>query len=231
MAESAAVRVVERPCHAGGYDNDYVDGNPPESLCCGVCTLPLREPHLLCCCGKGICESCIERVRLQGKPCPYCKQAIKTVLDRELRSKVLDLAVHCTNKKDGCTWKGELRNVQDHISRTCRLEKQQCRYNCGEVLIRFRSVRHEMDDCPNRPLELKLESYKRQVASQFTGVRSQFIDVQSQLTEVASQLANALSQFTEYEVKIALLEAQLVCPPCKLTMSGYYFYFIFYFFL
>ena len=112
-----------------------IDGDLPEALCCGVCTLPFREPHLLLCCGKKICESCIKRVRFQGKPCPYCNQAIRIVLDKELRSRVLDLVVYCSNRKDGCTWTGELRNIQDHISRSCQLEKQGCRY-CREEFIR-----------------------------------------------------------------------------------------------
>ena len=190
VGHDAAVRVVERPF--GGYDNDYVDRNPPAYLCCGVCALPFREPHLLCCCGKKICESCIERIRLDGKPCPYCNQSIRTELDRELRSSVLDLAVYCTNKKDGCTWKGELRNLQGHISNNCQSVKQQCRYHCGEKFYCTDLSQHERHICRNRPLDVKVASLE--------------------------------SQFAKYQMKIAQLEAQLVCPPCKMTMRGYNFH-------
>ena len=192
---SLSRRIVE----SGGYDYEYVDGDLPEALCCGVCTLPFREPHLLLCCGKKICKSCIERVRLQGKPCPYCNQAIRIVLDKELRSKVLDLAVYCSNRKDGCKWTGELRSIQDHISRSCQLEKQRCRY-CHEEFIRSCLDMHEKDECIDRPLEAKLDSFKRQVSSQF---------------------AQYESKMAECECKIAQLETQLVCPPCKITMNRY----------
>ena len=107
--------------------------NPPVDLCCGVCTLPFREPQLLGCSRQKICESCIDRIFLQGRSCPYCSQVIRTRLDEELRSRVLDLAVYCSV----CTWFGEVRNMQHHISKDCEFEKHQCRYHCGENFCRI----------------------------------------------------------------------------------------------
>ena len=82
---------AESPGALGGYENEFVDP-PPDELCCLVCALPYREPHLLGCCGKKICEPCITRVRLAGKPCPFCNpQPIATILDKELHAKVLTM--------------------------------------------------------------------------------------------------------------------------------------------
>ena len=188
---------VAKRSRLGGYDCQFVHDPPPVSLCCGVCALPYREPHLLNCCGKKICQLCI-RPYLDGKPCcPFCDQVIKSLLlDKELRSNVLDLAVYCTHREDGCKWSGELRGLEAHLNSVCPVVICECRYACGKCFPRSTLNTHEMDLCPNRPLEVKFASFQREVSS----------------------------QFAKYEFKIAQLEAQLFCPPCKLTMSCYYFH-------
>ena len=209
-------RVKECIHYNGGYDCDYVDGDPPEALCCGVCTLPFREPQLLCCCGKKICESCIERVRLQGKRCPYCNQAIRTVLDKELRSKVLDLAVYCSNRKDGCTWTGELRNVYDHISMSCQLEKPKCRY-CREEFIRSYLDMHEKDECIDRPLEVKLDSFKRQVSSQFAQYEDKMALCDSKMAQYESKMAQCDNRMAQYESKMAQCDSKMAQYESKMA--------------
>ena len=177
---------IEHP--SGGYEHEFVN-EIPECLCCGECKRPFCRPQLLRCCDRIICKPCIDHVHFQGKPCPYCKQPFSTVLDKDTRSRVLNLAVYCTNKENGCTWNGELRGLQDHISKSCEFVKQYCRYYCGEKFNCIELIPHERFICPNRPLDVKIEILE--------------------------------SQFAECQVKIAQLEAQLVCPPCKLTMNGY----------
>ena len=40
----------------GGYhDVDFID-QPPDSLQCPVCLSALKQPHILSCCGKHMCE-------------------------------------------------------------------------------------------------------------------------------------------------------------------------------
>ena len=210
-------RVKECIHYNGGYDCDYVDDDPPEALCCGVCTLPFREPQLLCCCGKKICESCIERVRLQGKRCPYCNQAIRTVLDKELRSRVLDLAVYCSNRKDGCTWTGELRSIHDHISRSCQLEKQRCRY-CREEFIRSCLDMHEKDECIDGPLEAKLDSFKRQVSTQFAQYKAKMALCDSKMAQYESKMALCDNKMAQYESKMALCDSKMAQYESKMAL-------------
>ena len=180
----------------GGYNHDFVH-SPPESLCCGVCTLPFREPHLLGCCGKKICESCIECVRLCFKPCPYCNQTITSLLDKELRARVLDMAVYCSYKSRGCEWTGELRRLQRHVSEDCKCTGNTCRYHCGRYFsssYESERVEHETEECPKRPVEVQIKSFERKMTL----------------------------KCEEYESRIARLEAKLFCPPCNLIMDDYY---------
>ena len=128
----------EKRSRAGGYNNEFVH-SPPDSLCCGVCTLPYRDPHLLGCCGKKICESCIDYVRKSSKPCPYCNQTISSVLDKELRSKVLDMAVYCSYKSRGCEWTGEMRRLQRHVREDCKYSRFQLRLNMACSVKALRS--------------------------------------------------------------------------------------------
>ena len=194
VAQYASVLKPQVQVDKGGHDCQFID-HPPTTLCCSLCTLPFRDPHLLKCCGKKSCQLCIQQFHLDGKPCPFCKQTIaSTMLDKELRDKVLDLAVLCTNKPSGCKWKGELRNLQTHLTEECLVVEEECQYGCGKRLPRSRLNSHERDDCPQRPLEVQFASFQRYIAS----------------------------QFAVYDYKLAQMEAQLFCPPCKLTMSSYF---------
>ena len=101
---------------AGGYECDFVDPIP-ESLSCAVCLLPLRDPHLVSCCGAKYCEACIGRVKAADQPCPLCKQDFDTMLERSSQRRfmksisMMKLKVRCSNKTDGCQWVGELRHL------------------------------------------------------------------------------------------------------------------------
>ena len=186
----------EKRSDAGGYNNEFVH-SPPDSLCCGVCTLPYREPHLLGCCGKKICESCIDYVRKSSKPCPYCNQTISSMLDKELRSKVLDMAVYCSYKSRGCDWTGEMRRLQRHVMEDCKCTGDACRYRCGVYFLSSHEderAEHETEECPKRPLEVQFKSLERRMSS----------------------------KIEEYESRISRLEAEMFCPPCKLVMDDYY---------
>ena len=154
MAESCA------PLPAGGYECDFVDAIS-ESLSCPVCLLPFRDPHLVSCCGAKYCEPCIGRVKAAGQPCPLCKQQFVSLLDRSFQRKVLELKVRCSRKKDGCEWEGELRHLSDHEREECVWALVECGYHCGERLPRRQLAEHEQELCPQRPVDVKLESFMR----------------------------------------------------------------------
>ena len=160
MAESCVPLPVVS--NSGGYQAEFVD-SIPDTLSCSICFLPLRDPHLVSCCGAKFCEPCIGRVKAAGQPCPLCKQEFVSLLDRSFQRKVLELNVCCPGKKDGCQWVGELRHVVTHERDECGWAVVGCSYQCGAHLPRRLMAEHEHDMCPQRPMDVKLESLTKKM--------------------------------------------------------------------
>ena len=162
MAESCAPLSII----AGGYQAEFVE-SIPEILSCSICFLPFRDPHLVSCCGAKFCEPCIERVKSAGQPCPLCrKQEFISLLDRSLQRKVLEMKVCCSRKKDGCQWVGELRHLVPHEKEECGWAVVECSYQCGAHLPRRLMDEHLLDECLQRPIDAKLESFTRKIEKQ-----------------------------------------------------------------
>ena len=58
MARGCAKSLDLNLKQSGGYDYDFVD-EVPERLTCQICFKPFRDPHLVVCCGKHYCGSCL----------------------------------------------------------------------------------------------------------------------------------------------------------------------------
>lgn len=157
----------------GGYDCDFVDV-PPKSLECCVCMLPLRDPHVLSCCGLKACEVCVGRLKAGGHPCPKCRQWFFTMLEKEVQRTVLDLLVYCSGKKKGCEWKGELRNLETHSQNVCGYVEVECQYKCGGRFQRRLLQNREIDECPQCPSEVKRESMMRKIENKINKLSVEF---------------------------------------------------------
>ena len=92
------------------------------------------------------------------------------MLDKRTRGKVLALRIRCANHD--CDWKGELGDLQRHLDNRCIYVKQECHHGCGEQYYRHLLQVHEQDECTKRPLEVKIESYQRQVFEKFIVLES-----------------------------------------------------------
>ena len=60
---------------SGGYEYDFVD-EVPDRLNCLICAKPFRDPHLVVCCGKHYCSSCLIdwfRGKNGRESCPHCR--------------------------------------------------------------------------------------------------------------------------------------------------------------
>ena len=128
---------------------------PPEeiSIECPIClNIMLKEPSQTSC-GHHFCTSCIEKVH---GSCPKCRAtSYKIFPDADRQRYISGLQVYCSNKKDGCTWKGELKNLADHINKDkrngdCKFEIAVCR-QCITKMKRIDLDNHEESDCPERP--------------------------------------------------------------------------------
>ena len=102
----------------GGYDCEFVE--PPPSVFqteCPICHLILREPYLVSCCGTHFCHTCFQRLQAGNSPCPNCrKDNIEVFPNKGLNRSLKQLQVYCTHRKDGCQWRGELGELDQHMN-------------------------------------------------------------------------------------------------------------------
>ena len=144
-------------------DYDFVE-KPSEDFFCAVTLDFLREPHQMLCCGNHL--SPVAVTRLQGQPCPMCKEPnLNTVPDKFFKRKVNELKIRCPNKSLRCEWVGELGSLDRHLSQNsvegeCQFVTVACPCSCGDGFQRCQLKGHRMNDCPNRPFTCRYCNYK-----------------------------------------------------------------------
>ena len=132
---------------------DFVE-KPSEDFYCPVTFDLLQEPYLTLCCGNHLSPEAV--TRLQGQPCPVCKEAnLNTVPDKFFKRKVNELKVRCPKKSLGCEWLGELGSLDRHLSQNfvegeCQFVTVACPHSCGDSFQRCQLEGHKVNDCPNR---------------------------------------------------------------------------------
>ena len=145
-------------------DLSFVEKPPKDiSIECPICLQIMTKDISLTSCGHHFCTSCIERV--YGS-CPKCRATPYQIFpDTDRQHYIRGLQVYCSNRKYGCTWKGELTNLSGHINKgkrvgDCQFEVVECRYYYGLSIFRGHcSVKrkradlanHEGNECPSRP--------------------------------------------------------------------------------
>ena len=145
----------------GGFDCEFVE-KPPEAVQseCPVCLQILCEPYQISCCGNSFCRVCIERIKTDNKPCPTCNEEnFVTFNDKRLRRSLYGFQVYCSHKQEGCEWKGELGQLDNHLNLSPQPDKQLegCEYSeieciyCSELIKRSKIGFHQTELCPKRP--------------------------------------------------------------------------------
>ena len=141
-------------------DNISFVKEPPEeiSIECPICLQIMLKDISLTSCGHHFCTLCIERVY---GTCPTCRATSYQIFpDADRQRYIRGLQVYCSNKKYGCTWKGELKNLSGHINKgerkgECQFEVVKCRYwtgkRCNIKMKRADLANHEEKRCPKRP--------------------------------------------------------------------------------
>ena len=99
---------------AGGYKYEF-SNTLPDRIVCKICRRPSRDPYLSICCGHVFCKTCIDQVKrassvsLSSAACSMCHdKEFPTVPNKQIDREVKSLIVACTNKQNGCMWKGEI---------------------------------------------------------------------------------------------------------------------------
>ena len=110
---------------SGGYDCKFMKPPPSEfQTDCPVCRLLLRDPYQAMCCGTSFCCSCIEQLQVSNNLCPTCrKDNFEVSPNKGLKRSLNQLQVFCAHRKDGCTWTGELGELDHHLIKVIHLGK------------------------------------------------------------------------------------------------------------
>ena len=154
--------VANRPQY-GGYEYEFVEKVPARCICSVVCSKICRDPHLLVCCGKHVCETCLnqwikaqEKLRQQEEQqkktiCPHCRRENFThVEDLSVRREIDELKIRCIHcprkhiKEEGCRWVGELSTLKTHLAseKGCGYVEVDCPNKCNKQFKRKNLIIH-----------------------------------------------------------------------------------------
>ena len=196
----------------GGFDYHFV-GEAVNEFMCSICHKVLREPHLTECCGKHFCSSCLEHWSRRNVTCPQCrKHSYRHILDKNVERKVNSLHVLCIHSEDGCRWRGELRNLKEHLhlERGCGYVKVACSNKCG-ISERRKDVQQHMEkECPFRTYQCE-----------HCGTRGKYKDVTTQHYAKCSKYPLRCPKGCPAVVKRADLESHKNDCPLEIVTCPY----------
>ena len=160
QVEDQAKNDMSKATPIAGYECEVVKLPDHLQTECPICLQILREPHLVTCCCRKFCKSCIKRVKEAEKACPFCNEEEYTlVYEKALERTLKSLQVRCTHTKEGCEWVGELGQLDLHLNSDpemgkrligCQFAEIKCSY-CNQYFQRCCIEAHEVDICPQRP--------------------------------------------------------------------------------
>ena len=136
-------------------DFDFV-GKPPADLFCTVTRNLLLDPVRTSCCWKNLSRATAQKNQAAGKSCPICnKVPLNTVENAQLKRRVKQLRVRCTNKLEGCEWEGNLEELEGHldlgsVEGNCDFVRVMCPSQCGKHVQRCNLRSHKSKECENR---------------------------------------------------------------------------------
>ena len=145
-----------------GFECKFLE-DPPQWLQteCPVCLHILREPYQVTCCGKSFCRLCIEWIKGDLKPCPCCNaESFNDFPNKGLQQPLYGFKIYCSKKENGCEWKGELGQLDNHLNMNpqgdteelegCEFAEIKCCY-CSDVVVRSKLLHHKNELCDKRP--------------------------------------------------------------------------------
>ena len=141
--------------------------NPPTyDYKCPICFELLKDAYQTTCCGNHICSNCTEQLKCTPNvKCPQCRyENFKANEDKFFSRQLLNLQVHCYYHKEGCTWTGELRGLEQHVTTNCNkgvIKCKHCNFQCADeaAIEEHLPICEEIPiDCPNK---CSISQYKR----------------------------------------------------------------------
>ena len=83
------------------------------------------------------------------RACPICRvERFKDFPNKQLDREIKGMRVYCLNRKNGCTWVGEINDVTTHLDIDCQFVDMYCPSRCGKKMKRQCIDLHLAKDCP-----------------------------------------------------------------------------------
>ena len=144
----------------GGYQFEFV-GPVPEELLCKSCKLVAKKVYTTDCCTECFCQSCIDPVLKDKKPCPSCGEAeFSSFFFKGAQKKILALQVRCALKQKGCEWVGQLEQLDTHLDTDCQYVDVECPSKCDKKVQKCNLATHLEMDCHKREFMCPYCTYK-----------------------------------------------------------------------
>lgn len=191
-----------------GHDYEreyYYVYDPPDRVVCKICHNPCRNAHLTRCCGAHFCYSCLQQLKkgtAVNKSCPICREEkLKIFPNKQLDREIKELHVYCTNRNSGCTWSGEMNDVDRHINVDCQFVNVHCPSKCGVTMERQCIQRHLSKECACH--------------CQYCGVTGRKEDISKKHKKHCAQCPLPCPNGCELGVipSVGITEHMKVCPP------------------
>ena len=140
--------------HNKGYDYNFVDTDIPQEYYCLICTFVSCQPHQVTCCGQIYCKGCLRELRIKSQLfiCLKCGESLCKNYFKDINTerKISQLQIYCTNKDSGCHNRGELKDLDSHLTQ-CLYQLVKCPNQCDVPSIQRQLLQHHLEeDCPNR---------------------------------------------------------------------------------
>ena len=182
----------------------------PDRVICKICHNPCRNAHLTRCCGSHFCYSCLQQLKkgtAVNKACPICREEkFKIFPNKQLDREIKELLVYCTNRSSGCTWSGEMNNMEKHINSDCPLP---CPYGCKLNIAPSVGIRHKKEcllqlvQCDYHDIGCKILLCRRELNDHYKE------KVPEHLSLIKSSLTGVIENIDKTEKKLCTMEQRL----------------------
>lgn len=130
-----------------GYPLNLFDGSLDSKVLCNCCHLVVKNPHQ---CKKGhlYCKNCISHhLNTEHQQCPVpdcgCPLTTETLVFNDFADISIKL-MPCKCINDGCSWRGELGELQSHVNEKCEETPIPCPIvDCGSLIKRRLKQQHD----------------------------------------------------------------------------------------
>ena len=123
---------------------------PLEEQVCQICGELVNSPQQLLCCGQDVCEGCLLNWLERAGTCPFCRErSPKYYPDVRNERAIKNLIGKCAFEEQGCNWKGELRDLANHLAE-CTKGIVPCPFRCGKKVPKGELDEHKGNYCTKR---------------------------------------------------------------------------------